>query len=103
MSIRASSYLDEVVVDKPKALFSQFRRLGIYRWEDVFNKANRQVDQDIMAFRFSNTEVFSTPISRADLQEIWREETGGRFHIQSPISIPKQRFFRLYRMGVQTQ
>ena len=103
MSIRASSYLDEVVIGKPKALFSQFRRLGIYRWEDVFNVAKRQVGQDIMAFRFSNTEVFSTPISRDDLQEIWREETGGKFHIQAPISISKQRFFRLYKMGVQTQ
>ena len=103
MSIRASSYLDEIVIDKPKTLFSQFRRLGIYRWDDVFNVAKRRVDQDIMAFRFSNTEVFSTPINRDDLQEIWREETGGRFHIQSPISIPKQRFFRLYRMGVQTE
>jgi len=103
MSIRASSYLDEVVVDKPKALFSQFRRLGIYRWEDVFNVAKRQVGQDIMAFRFSNTEVFSTPISRDDLQEIWREETGGTFHIQTPISIPRQRFFRLYKIGVKIQ
>jgi len=103
MSIRASSYLDEVVVDKPKALFSQFRRLGIYRWEDVFNVAKRQVGQDIMAFRFSNTEVFSTPISRDDLREIWREETGGTFHIQTPISIPRQRFFRLYKIGVKIQ
>jgi hypothetical protein len=103
MAIRASSYLDEVIIDKPKVLFSQFRRLGIYRWDDVFDVANRQVDQEIMAFRFSNTEVFGTPISRDDLQEIWREETGGGFHIHPPISIPRQRFFRLYKMGVQTQ
>jgi predicted nucleic acid-binding protein/GNAT superfamily N-acetyltransferase len=103
MSIRACSYLDEVVIDKPKDLFSRFRRLGIYQWEDVFRVAKERIAQEIMAFRFSSTEVFKTPIHRDDLQKIWEEETGGKFHIQTPISIPKQRFFRLYKMGVQTQ
>jgi hypothetical protein len=103
MSIRACSYLDEVVIDKPKALFSRFRRLGIYQWEDVFKVAKERLNQEIMTFRFSNTEVFSAPIHKDDLQKIWKEETGGSFHIQGPISIPSQRFFRLYKMGVQIQ
>jgi ribosomal protein S18 acetylase RimI-like enzyme/predicted nucleic acid-binding protein len=103
MSIRACSYLDEVVVDKPKVLFSRFRRLGIYRWEDVYRVAKERIDQEIMAFRFSRTEVFNTPIHRDNLQKIWEDETGGNFHIQGPISIPNQRFFRLYQMGTQAQ
>jgi len=103
MAIRASSYLDEVVIGEPKTLFSQFRRLGVYRWEDVFGIARERIDQEIMAFRFSITEVFSNPISRDELQEIWREEMGGRFHIQTPIAIPRERFFRLYRLGMGIQ
>ncbi len=103
MAIRASSYLDEVVIGAPKPLFSQFRRLGVYRREDVFNIAKGRTDQEIMAFRFSNTEVFSNPISRNELQEIWKEETGGMFHLQTPIAIPKDRFFRIYKLGVRIQ
>lgn len=103
MAIRASSYLDEVVIGAPKPLFSQFRRLGVYRWEDVFNIAKDRTNQEIMAFRFSNTEVFSNPISRNELQEIWKEETGGMFHLQTPIAIPKDRFFRIYKLGVRIQ
>lgn len=103
MSIRACSYLDEIVVDKPKALYSRFRRLGIYQWEDLFRVAKRDVDQEIMAFRFSNTEMFRAPVHKDVLQRIWEEEAGGNFHIQGPISIPKERFFRLYEMGIQIQ
>jgi len=103
MSIRACSYVDEVVIDKPKILFSRFRRMGVYQWEDVLKVAKRSLGREIMAFRFSNTEVFSSPIEIDDLQRIWGEKTGGQFHIQSPIAIPKQRFFRLYKMGMRTQ
>jgi hypothetical protein len=103
MSIRACSYLDEVIIDKPKALFSRFRRLGVYKWKDVLGIAKGEADQEIMALRFSNTEVFRNPIHRGDLQKIWEEEETVKFHIQSPISIPNQRFFRLYKMGVQVQ
>jgi hypothetical protein len=103
MAIRACSYLDEVVVDKPKVLFSRFRRLGVYRWEDVLNVAKEKMEKEIMAFRFGNTEVFSSPVYRDKLQMIWEEETGRNFHIQGPISIPKERFFRLYRMGIEAQ
>jgi GNAT superfamily N-acetyltransferase len=99
-SIRACSYVDDVVIGKPKDLFSRFRRLGVYQWEDVLEVAKRSIDQEIMAFRFSRTEVFDTPICRNDLQRIWLKETGSRFHIQAPISIPTERFFRLYRKGI---
>ena len=103
MAIRASSYLDQVVIDRPKTLFSQFRRLGIYRWEDVLGIARGRTDQEIMAFRFSNTEVFNGPIGRNELQQIWMKETGRSFHVQTPVAIPKERFFRIYKAGVGIQ
>jgi predicted nucleic acid-binding protein/GNAT superfamily N-acetyltransferase len=100
MSIRAASLLEEVVIDYPKELYSQFRRLGIYQWKNVLNTAGGRMDRKIKAFRFSNTELFSTPISREDLCRIWREETGDDFRIQWPIPIPAERFFRLYERGM---
>jgi len=102
-SIRACSYLDEIVIDKPKALFSRFKRLGVYRWENLLETANQNPDQDIMALRFSHTEIFRHPISIEELKDLWRKETGKNFHIQMPISISSQLFGYLYQKGLQTQ
>ncbi len=102
MSIRACSYIDEIVIDKPKRLYNQFKRLGVYEWKDVFEVAHQNLDQEIMAFRFSHTEIFNNPIDRDALKQIWKTETGKNFNIFSPISISNQLFFRLYQMGVKT-
>ncbi len=101
-AIRACSYLDEVVIDKPKALFSRFERYGIYKWKDVFEIAKEDINKKIMAFRFSNTELFKTPVHRDILQAIWKKEEDKNFHIQGPISIPHERFFHLYKLGTGT-
>jgi hypothetical protein len=102
MSIRACSYLDEVVIDKPKVLFSRFKRLGVYEWKDVFETAKQNLNKDIMAFRFSNTEIFNHPIHRNELKEIWKQKNDVNFHIQKPIFISNRLFFHLYNKGVQT-
>jgi hypothetical protein len=99
MSIRACSYLEEVIVGSPKTLFSRFERLGIYAWKDVYDVAKRNVDQEIMAFRFSKTEVFKKPIHRSDLQAIWAETRGRNFNIQGPLSISNDLFMRIYKTG----
>lgn len=103
MSIRACSYLDQVIVDKPKALYSRFKRLGVYKWEDVYSVAGKDVDQEIMAFRFSGTELFNSPIHRDKLQEIWMREKGQKFNILSPIRVSNDTFLHLYKMGTQVQ
>ncbi|MEK8019149.1 MAG: hypothetical protein VSS75_019945, partial [Candidatus Parabeggiatoa sp.] len=102
MSIRACSYIDEIVIDKPKRLYSKFKRLGVYEWKDVFEVAHQNLDQEIMAFRFSHTEIFNKPIFREVLNQIWKEENGKQFNILSPISISNPLFFRLYQMGIET-
>jgi predicted GNAT family acetyltransferase/predicted nucleic acid-binding protein len=100
MSIRACSYIDEIVIDKPKSLYNQFKRLGVYEWKEVFEAAHQNLDQDMMAFRFSHTEIFNKPIFRELLNTIWKEEKGKEFNILAPIPISNQLFFRLYQMGV---
>jgi GNAT superfamily N-acetyltransferase/predicted nucleic acid-binding protein len=102
MSIRAVSYLDEVVVDKPKVLFSQFKRLGVYRWEDVFNVAKNNLEKKVMAFRFSGVELLNSPVHRDKLDQIWQEESKN-FNIQGPVKISNEMFLRIYKLGMQPQ
>ncbi|WP_052672451.1 GNAT family N-acetyltransferase [Aliterella atlantica] len=61
-SIRACSRLDEIIIDTPKNLFRQFKRLGVYEFKNVFETANKDLNNQIMAVRFSDTELFSNPV-----------------------------------------
>ncbi len=98
-SIRACSYIDEVMIDKPKPLFSKFRRLGTYEWKNVLEVAGGNIEQDIMAFRFSRTELFDSPVHRDELQAIWQAEEGCNFNILAPVAISCRRFLQLYQKG----
>jgi hypothetical protein len=98
-AIRACSYVDEVVVDRPKPLFTRFRRLGVYRWNDLFKLANRELKKEIMGFRFTKTEMLPRPVNKHALQKLWRERLGKNFHIQCPIRISEELFFDLYSMS----
>jgi hypothetical protein len=89
--IRACSRLDEIIVGKPKELFRQFRRLGVYEWRNIYELAKRDVNFDIMALRFSDTELFTSPIKWKKLQEILKENNCSS-QIMSPVSIPIQIF-----------
>jgi hypothetical protein len=97
-SIRACSYLEEVVIDRPKPLFTRFRRLGVYKWDDLFMLAKRDLERKIMGFRFTKTEILTRPINKKALQKVWREQQGKNFHIQSPIRISDSVFSDLYSM-----
>src|SRR5665213_2977034 len=94
MSVKACSCLDEIVIGKPKDLYKQFRRLGIYEWRNVWELADKNLEKEIMAIRFSDTERFHTPVS---LQELERLGVAGP--IQSPRPITKEVFAKIYSMG----
>lgn len=98
--LRACSRLDEVVVGKPKELFRQFRRLGVYRWENVFDLAGKNLDHELMAFRFTDTELFDFSIERNKLQEIL-SKYGQRALLMSPVRIPPEAFGELYELGMR--
>jgi predicted nucleic acid-binding protein len=102
MQIRAYSYLDEVEIGKPKQLFSKYKKLGTYKWDDVYNGvANGDLDKDIMAFKFSKTEVFRNPIPLADLQTMWKADNKNFNNAVSPLAISRERFFEIYKLGVK--
>lgn len=98
--IRACSRLDEIFVGKPKALFRQFRRLGVYEWRHIKELAKGDINQDIMALRFSDTELFTSPVKWKKLQEILKGYNCSS-QIMSPVRIPTQIFAELYALGTQ--
>ncbi|RLF27107.1 MAG: hypothetical protein DRN14_05815 [Thermoplasmata archaeon] len=98
MQLKACSYVDGVDIGKPKELFRQYKKLGIYSWEQVFSIAKKDLDKDLMVFLFSKTEVFVHPISNDELQIIWKED-GKKFNIFGPIKISQERFLKLYSIG----
>jgi predicted nucleic acid-binding protein/GNAT superfamily N-acetyltransferase len=97
--IRAVSHLEEVVAGKPKDLFTQFKRLGIYQWNDLMRITEGDPGQEIMALRFSNTELFRSPVSLDDLRRILRETENKTPVLQSPQPVSPQSFARIYKMG----
>ncbi len=94
MAVKACSCLDETIVGKPKVLYKQFRRLGIYEWRNVWELAHNNLNEEIMAIRFSDTERFHTPVS---IQELERLGVAGP--IQSPRPITQEVFAKIYSMG----
>ena len=94
MSIKACSRLEEVAVGKPKELFKRYRRLGVYQWKDVFQAANKDITNDILAFRFSMTERFLKPFALSRLEEI-----GIRQPLLAPRRISDAQFSTIYSFG----
>jgi predicted nucleic acid-binding protein/ribosomal protein S18 acetylase RimI-like enzyme len=102
MFIKACSYLDDVEIGKPKQLFSKYKKLGIYKWADVYNDvAEKDLDKKIMAFKFSKTEIFKHPIHLSDLQAIWKSDGKTFNNAVSPLLINNDRFLQLYSMGMR--
>jgi len=87
MSVKACSSLDEIIIGKPKELYKQFRRLGVYEWRNVWELAHKNLDEEIMAIRFSDTERFHTPVSHQELKKLGVAGT-----IQSPRPIKQEVF-----------
>ena len=94
-SIRACSILEEVIVSKPLDLYRRFRNLGIYSAQDILKVAKGDQTQEIMALRFSHTELFSNPIRFNKIREILNKKVT----IQSPTLIDKEDFVSIYILG----
>jgi hypothetical protein len=94
-AIRACSYIDEIIIDTPKSLYKKFKRLGIYEFDDLVAVSKGQ-DKELMAIRFSNTELFKKPIGLKEAENL----IGKNVHIQAPIKIDARSFELIYNAGV---
>lgn len=97
--IKACSQLEDVIIAKPKEAYKEFRRFGVYEWENIYNLANDDVEKEVMVLRFKNTEVFKKPISYDAVRDIFkRNETG--VQLLSPTKISTDIFNEIYSLGV---
>ncbi|MEH2212228.1 GNAT family N-acetyltransferase [Nostoc sp.] len=93
-SVRACSFLDEIIIDQPKNLYQRFQRLGVYKLTDIMN-VSQDKDGNIMAIRFSNTELFKYPINLKQVQKIINKKES----FQSACKITNDFFKKLYNLG----
>lgn len=94
-SIRACSYVDEVVLGKPKELYQSFQQLGVYKWEQL-SQIKTDKNGNIMAIKFSHTELFNTPISVEKIEKFLQT----KFSLYCPIKISSEVFTKLYNLGM---
>ena len=97
--ICACSYIDEVFIGKPKKLFKQFEDLGIYEWSDIAKTAGDK--ENIMAFIFSDTELFEKNISLKRIETIFSDFERKKFMPLSPIKISQKTFLSIYAEGMK--
>jgi len=98
--LRACSRLEEIVIGPPKELYRQFRRLGIYEWDQVYATARKDVSKHIMAMRFSDTELFKTPLPWKSVERVLREH-GRSTSPVGPIHLGNDAFLKLYSAAVR--
>lgn len=97
-SLIAASYIDEIFIDNPKKLFKQFEKLGIYKWKDI--SATSDKNNMIMAFVFSDTELFKNPISLKRICDLFNEFENKKFMALAPIKIKIETYLAAYKQGV---
>jgi predicted nucleic acid-binding protein len=95
--IRASSYIDEIFIDHPKKLFKQFEQLGVYKWEHISKTAKDK--EKMMAFVFSDTELFKKNISLKNISEVFKNYENKKFMAVTPIKIKTETYLALYKLG----
>lgn len=93
-TVAACSRLDEVIVGKPKELYRRFRRLGVYAWKHVLETAEGDVNREIMALRFSQTEAFSCEVPRDTLAALDIAQP-----IVSPRPVNPRQFAAIHQYG----
>ncbi|MEH2124542.1 GNAT family N-acetyltransferase [Nostoc sp.] len=93
--IGACSYVDEVIIGKSKELYRRFQRLGVYNERDI-EKIQTDKNGNIMAIRFSDTELFNNHISFQELQQVLDKD---KLLLASPNKINNESFIKLYNLG----
>lgn len=91
--IRACSYLDCVEIDTTSNLYKKYKRLGVLNWDDMLRIGNP--DQEIVAYRFSYTELLKSPVTLKNIQNI----LNANVTFQSYRKITPSEFFTIYKKG----
>jgi Acetyltransferase (GNAT) family len=93
-TIRACSQVDDVIVNSPEELHKRFQHLGFYNLNQIKKCANQK--GQVMAIKFSHTELFDFPIDLKTIQQCLES----RAPLQSIRKISQSEFIKLYRLGL---
>lgn len=96
-SVRACSYVDEIIIGKPQDLYQRFQQLGVYKLSDI-ESINADKFGNIMAIRFSHTELFKIPIFKKELEQICKN----KLPLLCPEKISTECFIKVYNLGIHT-
>ncbi len=102
-SIVGCSYLDEVKIESCKKLFKLFRHYGVYEWKHIYHLAKRDTENLIKALRFSDTEVFSNPISFNKVTNILKSHGRKKNTFTAPLEVTNDIFVEIYKLGINKQ
>jgi len=89
---RACSFLIEAIKGPAKVIYRQFRRFGVFDWNQVLSIAGSP-EGEITAIRFANTEAFPNPLPWKNLLPDLKSPPVG------PRPISQDLFLKLYRLG----
>lgn len=95
-TIRACSRLLEVRRGPAKVLFNEFRRLGVFERRDILAIAGGDLTKDILALRFSDTELFEQAFPGAQAKAL-----GIHNNFTSPVEVSETAFAEIYRHGMK--
>lgn len=90
-AIRAYSSLIETQIGRPKSIFKQFERFGVYAWPDLLEMVQGDLAAEVMALRFYGTENFTRPMPFQKIQEVLARHTK-KNQLQSPLKISRACF-----------
>ena len=93
------SLVDDIEIAPVKKLYSKYERLGVYAWNDIYQKANRNPQKEMMAILFSKTEIFKRLISYNQLASLIEKHEAKNISIVSPFRISQSSFEDIYTYG----
>ncbi|SMD24480.1 GNAT family N-acetyltransferase [Lentzea albidocapillata] len=91
------SSIDSIHLDTPEALHEAFGHFGVFSLDDITTIAERT--GKAQAVQVSNTELFTSPISRRTYDKLAIEH-GGPKSFQSPVPISSALFTEIYQAGM---
>lgn len=98
-AIVASSYLEEVMTNKPKELYKSNKHYGIYSWRNIYELCEKNLEQPIRALRFNKTEVFKQHVPLQLIREIFISNNRKENTFASPVKVESEIFNQIYKIG----
>ena len=90
------SSLDDLELGVPGHLLRKYKKLGILKWRELYEMCLGNIDEKLMALKFSNTFPLQHPVPLAALREILKSP---RLTFQSPRTVTRDEYAKVVQAG----